>query len=257
MSTQATDKKISHLHQILAVEPVRGNEYDAVQKETATNFAKAQDFYDGSTKSLKMKDDTRTYEEEAAKSEKLPRTTVKERVKYNLDAFAKYMNVSATKELTNTLAKADVVVNGKTILTDVPATALLQIEKRLQAVRTLFLGIPTLDNSKKWVLNEKTGWWEAPEEVTTKTEKNMRPIILVPPTDKHPAQVEKVTEDIVVGKYTTLPMSGRFTSEQKHKLLKKVEALLEAVIIARHSANNQEVQQSQIGDDVVKYLLED
>jgi hypothetical protein len=51
--------------------------------------------------------------------------------------IADFMNIIATQEYSNTLAKADVIVDKVTILSDVPISALLFLEKQLIDLYTL------------------------------------------------------------------------------------------------------------------------
>ncbi|WP_443732109.1 DUF7873 family protein [Streptantibioticus silvisoli] len=55
-----------------------------------------------------------------------------------------------TKERANRAARADVTVEGRTILADVPVTWLLFLEKRLTDLRTFVKKPPVLDAAGSW-----------------------------------------------------------------------------------------------------------
>ena len=76
-------------------------------------------------------------------------STVADEIDWITKILAKALDVSHQVDVANTLAKADVVTeDGDEILKDIPATSLLQLEKRLQSLREFCGAIPTLDPAK-------------------------------------------------------------------------------------------------------------
>ena len=61
------------------------------------------------------------------------------------ELLAELFDITATKDWANCSAKADVVVDGKPLLKEVPATYLLFLEKQLNDLRTFVGKIPVLD----------------------------------------------------------------------------------------------------------------
>jgi hypothetical protein len=68
------------------------------------------------------------------------------------------LDLAATQDFANTEAKASVVVDGQTILTDVPVPYLLFLEKQLQDVKTFVLSLPVLSIDKDWQRNLAKGY---------------------------------------------------------------------------------------------------
>jgi hypothetical protein len=118
--------------------------------------------------------------------------------------------------------------------------------------------MPTQDASKKWTEapNLGKGVYEAEPSYTTKTEKQMQPVVLAPATDKHPAQVKESSKDVVVGTFCTTLRSGEVTAAQKAEVLERIDDLLVEIKSARMRANETEVVPGTIAETLVGVLLE-
>jgi hypothetical protein len=186
-------------------------------------------------------------------------TTVGNELNWVSKFLAKAMNVSSEIHWGNTLAAADVVLeDGTDLLISVPATELLELEKRLNDVSTLFSQIPTLDPAKGFALDPDRGGeiFKARDVVKNRTKKIAKPIVLYEATPEHPAQVQLAAEDIVVGEISTQEWSGLLTPAQKSELLSRLEEVKRAVKTARSKANAQDVTaKSDNGNKIFKYLL--
>jgi hypothetical protein len=207
---------------------------------------------------------TKTYEPVDEDGEQYPAESVRIRATVSevLDAFQKansrLLDVTASKENTNREAVADVVVDGVTLIEKAPVTFLMQFEKFLQQeVRGIVVKLPTLDPAQEWSLAdaERKGVQVTPEIKRHKTKKVPRVITLAPPTDKHPAQVQLVNEDVLAGYWTEKKFSGAISASRKQELTERVESLIEAVKIAREKANDVEVKDLNVGADVFGYLF--
>jgi hypothetical protein len=99
-------------------------------------------------------------------------------------------------------------------------------------------------------------WQTQYPEEATKTEKSVIPVTLSPATDKHPAQVQAVTKDVVVGKFSTIKRSGAATAIQKAEALKRVDELLVEVKQARMRANETAVTVGTVSNIILPLLLE-
>ena len=106
-----------------------------------------------------------------------------------------------------------------------------------------------------WELDEATGVYTTLPVQTTKTAKVPRNHVRAEATPQHPAQVDVFTEDVVVGTWTTRKLSGGLPATRKAALLTRVDALLEAVKMAREEANTVEVTDQRIGRRVFDYLF--
>jgi hypothetical protein len=119
--------------------------------------------------------------------------------------------------------------------------------------------MPTLNAAVTWNSDHDSGrkgsWVVAEPEIKTKTEKVMTPVILVQATDKHPAQVEKVTVDKTVGTFTIIQQCGAATSAQKAEVLTILDDLISEVKQARMRANRVEAATDTIGQKLVNIIM--
>ncbi len=169
-------------------------------------------------------------------------------------AWVRLLDLVATKDLTNTKAKADIVVEGSVLATDVPVTYLLWLEKQLVDLSTLISKLPILDTTQEWH-QDPDGVWATPVKQTVKTTKLPRNHVLAEATKEHPAQVQMYTEDVPVGTWSTITFSGAMPGEDQRVLLARVAALQAAVKIAREEANMAEVTEARVGAALFGYLL--
>jgi len=155
------------------------------------------------------------------------------------------------------MAKADVVVDGQTLLVGVPATHLLFLEKQLVDLRTFVTKLPVLDPAEVWnpAPNSGNGVFVADPSQTNSTTKVMRTHVAYQATDKHPAQVTNYTEDVVVGTWTTTKFSGALPRTAIQAILARVELLQKAVKFAREAANTQTVTQVREGQVILDYVF--
>lgn len=171
-------------------------------------------------------------------------------------AMSELFEVTARKDWTNTSARANVAVDGVNLLEDVPVTYLLFLEKNLTDLRTFVSSLPSLDPSEEWDLDANSGLYKAKEIQTHRTKKVQKPLVLFPATDKHPAQTQLVTEDVISGYWKTVKLSGAATKPAIVGTLEKIEKLLKAVKEAREEANMTiEVDSPNVGDAVFGYIF--
>lgn len=161
-----------------------------------------------------------------------------EGVKNQVNALLK---IVAAQERSNCGALTDVVVDGQTILSQIPATYCLFLEKKLADLTTFISHIPTLDAAQKWTYDEDLEAYRAAERTTTHLKKLPKVITLAEPTDKHPAQTQLLQEDKIIGNWTNIALSGAIPAKMKNELKERVGKLLEAVVTAREKANSVEV----------------
>jgi hypothetical protein len=244
---------MTKLNQIVALEK---GEKDRTNKSTATLFQDATKppLFAGLAKTYEPKDEGgQSYPPEA--------TRVKITVTELLDAFVKptkrLLDLISTKETANADAKADVVVDGVVILPDVPVTFLLQLEKYLtREVRGLVSSLQTLDSAFDWEPStERAGQWQTDIVTRNKTTEQPKVITLAPPTDKHPAQVTLAKETVVEGYWKERKFSGAIPGARKQELIERVDKLIDAVKSAREKANDMEIVDVPVGDQIFAYLL--
>lgn len=234
---------MSKLHELLAAEKTVAAAWNTLLVETLKKFGNEQ-FFTGHDKSLKMLVENPANDaiEAATAEHKAMQTNVHDTLDYALGMFAKAENLQAQKNYTNTIALGDVLFRGAVLFKALPVDELMGLENRLAKLRELMLAVPTLDASRQWTLDPQTGAWTSQPEHTTKTEKTVGAVELSPATDKHPAQIEKVTRDVPVGKITLIRRSGAATAVQKAEAIKLVDELLVEVKQARMRANTVDVR---------------
>lgn len=171
------------------------------------------------------------------------------------EALVNYFDVTATKDWGNCLAKADIIIDGSPLIKEVPVTYLLFLEKELVDLRTFISTIPTLETSHDWNRDENSSLFKSNPVKTQRTAKVQKPIVLYDATDKHPAQTQLITEDVVVGYWNTIELSGAMPVPVKEKLVKKVEKILTAVKSAREKGNSVEVSKQEVGEKILSYIL--
>jgi hypothetical protein len=249
---------MSKLHEVLAVETDLQGTAEKVRTECVNTFTKKANLFGGGNRVLKMFSEDRKNEEDGGRVDQPLNTTVDDKLNYIIEAQVKYFDCLAQKESTNQVAKADLVLDGVVVAKDLPATLLLGLESRLKAVRGVFETIPTLDPNVNWELADEQGkgvWKSAEPEVTRREEKVMKPVVLYPATDKHPAQVKESVENQTVGLYYTMKFSGMITPAKKSNYLERIDTLIQAVKQARQRANSTEVVNTPIGQQLFDYIM--
>lgn len=171
------------------------------------------------------------------------------------EACSELFDLSASQDFANTLAKASVVVDGVTVLSAVPVTTLLFLEKQLIDIRTFIATIPILDSDQEWHFDENRGCYVTAPRQTAKTKKVTKPVVLYEATKEHPAQVKEVSEDVVEGTWTLVNFSGGLPVSRVKELESRVDALLKAVLAAREKANEAEVAIQKIADPVFRFIF--
>jgi hypothetical protein len=205
---------------------------------------------------------TRTYEPLDEEGETLPpetkrmQATARQTLAEARTALAELMDVTLTQDIANCQAKADLVVDGRTLLADVPVTHLMFLEKQLQELRAFLEKLPTLDPAEQWTWNEAADCWATERKTTNRTRKVKRSHVLYEATEKHPAQVESYDEDVKAGEWHTVRFSGAIPQQRKGEMLKRAETLIDAVKAAREQANAMEVEQQKGAQALLGYVLQ-
>lgn len=243
------------LHELLAIEADRGNAADSIMAEAIVTFSKKTDHFEGLVRTVSYLNEGRSGENTS--EEKALITTVDAKLGHVAGIVGRFYDVLLQKETTNGEAKADLIVNGKTIGTGLPATFLLGMETRLKKLRELLLLAPTIAPGIVWAddASRGKGVFRSPPKTTFKTEKQVKYIELSPATDKHAAQMKDWTEDVNVARVDTTQWVGAWSVSRKAEVLDKVDELLVAVKQARQRANVAEVKPAAIGKAIFDYLL--
>lgn len=246
---------MAKLHEILAVEGDLDATARKVTDEAIDTFHKKPDHFIEQHRSLVLFDDDRSSEN--LDESKALVTTVADKLSYVRGHIERYFDTFARKEATNQTAKADLVIDGVTLIEDAPATMLLGLESKLKTMRAMYEAIPTLQPGADWVLDPDRGadiFKSSEPEVRMKTEKQIQHKVLVEATKEHPAQIEKWNADVPVGKITLRSWSGMMSPAEKSALLGRIDTLIRAVKKARQRANTAEVVDIFIGSALFGFI---
>lgn len=240
------------LCQVIACEkPIKARAYSTLTE--LNKLAQKPALFNGFAKNYTPKND----EDELLPSEKML-------VQYNAgdvlhkgaDALSELVDITARKDWTNCTAFADVTVDGKVVLAQAPVTFLLFLEKQLTDFHSFASNLPTLDETEEWTYDENSGNNRTAPISTHRTKKLQKALVLYPATDKHPAQTQLVTEDSIVGFWSTTKQSGAMPRQEKFDLLTRIRKLLLAVKEAREAANTtSEEDLVPPSSAIFKYLL--
>jgi hypothetical protein len=233
------------LHELLAVEgKLEGQSKKVVGDLTQTFHKKRHHFEEKTVVFTPNAEGERTVTEAQSDIQ----TTVDKELKWVTDHLTNSLDASYQVAETNTQARADIILTDGTIVAkNVPATALLELEKRVSEIADLLKNIPTLDPAKGFSPDTARGdgYFQAREVTKGRTKKVNKPIVLYDATENHPAQTQIVTEDVEVGKIQEQEWSSLFTPAKKSALINKAEVLERAVRQARSRANEQPVDQTK------------
>ena len=242
---------MSRLNQVIAVESGIKSRVNAEVSEKYKQVQHPQ-LFEGFNKRYNPLDD----EGEKFPSEnKNVQLNAEKVVQQTAKALTELFDVTATKDFGNCEARADVVVDGEVLLTGVPVTYLLFLEKQLTDLHTFFSKLPVLDSAESWTFDPNSNLHRSESVKTVKTKKVQKALVLYQATDKHPAQTQLITEDATVGHWETTKFSGAVTLPVREGLVSKVEKLQRAVKFAREEANTTKVSDMKTGDRVFGWLL--
>lgn len=248
---------MTKLHELLAVDSNMKKQADSTRSDLMNTFDKKKHHF---TQKLVTFEPVEDGAPPVTEEQLDLQTTVKKELVWISDHITRSLDVSYQVAIANTTAKADVVLEGgETLLKAVPATSLLELEKRVNEVRELVAAIPTLDPAKGFSLDKDRGAdiFVARDSIRVRTKKIQEPLVLAPATDKHPAQVQLVSKDVASGNVKTQEWSGMLTTADKGDMLDRVEALARAIKKARARANETEIDPSanKIGKALLAYVF--
>lgn len=170
-------------------------------------------------------------------------------------ALGKLFDLQLTQDTTNAVAAADVVVNGETLIENAPVTYLLFLDKQLVLLRKYIDSLPTLDPADHWTYDNDREVSVSDPVKTISTRKVLKVLELAPATDKHAAQTKPYETDEPRGEWTTIKMSGALPAATVRQYRERLDALLEAVKVAKEAANDIGVTDRKAGDKVFSYLF--
>lgn len=245
------------LHELLATNASKRAQADKTRSELSSTFRNKSHLFTEKIVTYKPFGEGAPAETE---SQLDLQTTVPKELKWISQFLTSAIDSAYQVDEANTQARADVILeNGTTLLIGVPATALLQLEKRAAELREFILAIPTLDPAKGFqpALDKGADIFVAREEKRERTKKTLKVLTLAAATDKHAAQAKEYYEDVPVGTVTTLEWSGLITTAAKGDMMSRVEDLGRSLKKARSRANEQDIPKATqtIGQQLVGYVF--
>ncbi len=239
------------LNQIIAV--VQGKKTRAQKLLTTAHRGWHKDRIGGITRTYKPKDEDG---EQLQPERRAVQLRVKDALSKVQGEMTEFMNAVATQEYGNRGAKGTIAVGDRTILKDVPVTALLFLEKQLIDLHTFVGKIPTLPTDRVWKWDENKNCYATETEETVKTQKVATTHVKFDPTEHQPGQADIINVDKTVGHWTTIHLSGAMPEMDRDDMLVRVEKLQDAVKVAREEANSAEVeQQDAFGKQVLGFVF--
>lgn len=242
---------MTHLAPVIAVEKKK-------KEKVSQELAKAQSVLGQASNLAGI---SRTYRPKIDGGDQYPpeSTRVRNKVKPVLKdvqtALVELFDVIATKDWTNCVAKADVVVDGKVLIKAVPTTYLLFLEKQLAEILSFVKKIPTLDAAEEWHQDESQDCWATKPSETIRSKKIMRNHVLAEATVQHPAQVQVYAEDVPEGYWKTIKYSGAIPAKELNEVVERIEKLQHAVLFAREEANKTEAIDQRPGKTVLSFIF--
>lgn len=245
------------LHELLAVEGNLKAQADKTRADLMSTFEKKSHHFGEKIQTFK------SYEEGAlpvTEGQLDLQTTVPKELQWAAPFMVKALDASYSVAEANTQARADVVLeDGTVLLAGLPATALLELEKRAKEFHDFVSAIPTLDPAKGFRPDPDKGSdvFRAREDRKVRTKKTLKVLTLAAATDKHPAQAKEYTEDIPVGDIITMEWSGLITTAAKGDMLARCEDFARAVKLARSRANDFMIEKNspKIGTGITKFIF--
>lgn len=246
------------LHELLAVETNLETQANKVRADLAATFEKKRHLFE-EKRIVFQSADEKTQPQIENQSDL--QTTVRKELTLVQEFIGRSLDASFQVAETNTAARANVVLEdeaGTVLLRDVPATALLELEKRIAEIGTLLHAVPTLDPAKGFSpdADRGAGIYKAREVRKTRTAKQKKLFVKYEATKEHPAQTELLDQDVPTGTIQEQEWSGLITPADKSALLARLEIIARAVRRARSRANDAEVDTAKkIAAPLLKYIF--
>ncbi len=249
---------MAKLHELLAVEGQLKGQAQSTRTELAATFKGKRHLFEEKVITFQPNEENA---KEVREQQSDLQSQVRAELRWIAGIWSKAIDVSYAVAESNTAARADVVLeDGRVLLASVPATALLELEKRAAEIAELIKAVPTLDPAKGFTPDPArgVGIYRARDVQKTRTKKDVRVIVGAQATKEHPAQVQYVNIDVPTGTVLEQEWSGLITPAEKAELLERAEHFGRAVKQARQRANEQTVPAADvIGEKIFDYVFGD
>jgi len=232
----------TYLHQLIAVQ--RG-----IDEETAKVLGTVKHLLAIGGEQDPLTGISRTYQPKEEGGEELPaqsrrvQITAAELIARVATSLTKMFDVKFTREEGNCNARADVTVDGQTLLTNVPVGYLMFLEAQVGKIVELIDEIPTLNPADNWsdtATGLREGVWASDARKTAVPRRVPQVQVLYDATKEHPAQVRPYETEVTVGWWTTTKYSGQMDPKVQQDMRARAVKVQEAVRKAREQANRLE-----------------
>lgn len=170
-------------------------------------------------------------------------------------SMSEFIDVLATKDWGNCEARSNIVVDDKVLVADVPVTFMLTLQHKLEDLQTFIDNIPVLPPDDDWTWDSGKNCHVSSPKRTFKSKKVLRNHVLHPGNEQHPPQVQAYHEDVNIGTWTTVLLSGAMPAQEKQLLSDKVNKLRMAVKKAKEQANMVAVERRHVAKDLFTFLF--
>lgn len=207
------------LHELLAVEKDRSGVANKVMEEAKGVF-KAGAHYFGTNKITTFFEDPSG--QLGRTEEKIVDDTVPAKLDYVGNAVRRLLDLMYQIDISNTEAKADLVIDGVTYAEGVPTGFLMVLERKLTELRTVYEMIPTQPPGVNWQADagyRLPGVFKSPPIATFLTQKKVDFVVVVNPTEHHPAQVKEVTKDERVARVEETKFTGTVSAADRKSVV--------------------------------------
>lgn len=252
-----------HLHEILAVEQEKKAGAERARSQSIETFRSKQSHFTGIRRTFTpfaVDEERGEQAGERLEAQTNLVKTVMEELQHTFGVLAHAVDVGFQLDEANTRAKADIVVDDRVLATDVPATFLLQMERRLGEVRALLKEVPTFDPVRRWEPDhsaDKAHVLRSEVVTTIRKQRTRQYNVMVEATKEHPAQVDILEVDKPVGEIKSYEWTGMLSPAKKAALLAQLERLLTGVKRARSRANLTPIEPDRkVGEVLLNFLLE-
>ena len=190
--------------------------------EAIGTFTKKADHFSGQLRNFEPEgdDDIKLDSEDT-----LMVTNAEDKLNYVFTSVVESIDLNLTKENTNAGAVGIIEVNDKVWAENVPVNAILTAETAIKRLRDLVLAVPTLEPKENWTKTKdhRPALYTSEKKSRLKTKKVETFQTVAEATDKHAAQVQKVYNDVIAGRWETTLLSGKIRPFTKSQMLKRVD----------------------------------
>lgn len=257
-----TEKRKPKLHELLAVEQDKKGSAERARCRTVETFRSKKNHFVGLRRTFKpfaVDEDKGEVAGERVEADTRLVNTVPEELERLFASIGEAVDIGYQIDEANTEARADLVFQGEVIAEQLPATFLLQLEKRLREIRSVLKEVPTFDPIRMWSADPGAGKkhvLRAEPVSTIRKQRTRKYNVMYDATEHHPAQIDVVEIDEPVGEIRTYDWTGMISPGQYAVLIEQADALIEAVKRARSRANTVEIQtKEKIAQKVFGVLL--